>query len=110
MTTARSSVYREDVESEARRVGAPQALTRVSRLVRGKKKILSLKNRRASVGAGPNSVAETFSLGGSLSSPQQPIAINQHSTKNIELVNARKLAVGDFLALGAFPRRFKAPQ
>jgi hypothetical protein len=64
------------------------------------------KNRRASVGAGPNSVAETFSLSGSLSSPQQPIAITQHSTKNLELVNARKLADAGSGRFSGFHRPF----
>ncbi len=61
------------------------------------------KNREASVGAGLISVAETFSLSGSLSSPQQPIAITEHSTKNLELVNARKLAVRKLRKIGTFP-------
>jgi len=58
------------------------------------------------VGAGPNSVAETFSLSASLSSPQQRIAITQHSTKNLEMVNARKLAEGSSGRSTGFQTRF----
>jgi len=50
------------------------------------------KNGEAGFCAGLNPLAETFSLYKSLSSPQQLIAVNPHSTDKFFSVNTRKLA------------------
>ena len=50
------------------------------------------KNGEAGFCAGLNPLAETFSLYKSLSSPQQLIAVNPHSTDKFFPVNTRKLA------------------
>jgi hypothetical protein len=44
-------------------------------------------------GFGPASIRwrETFSLNGSLSSPQQPLAIARHFIQNSEFVNANRI-------------------